>query len=59
MVPRDGQPEYIDVAAAIDGTPDAVPLRVLTDSDPMLANLHPTPRVGQAVPDGHAMSGTT
>jgi hypothetical protein len=40
MVPRDAQPEYLDVAAAIDGELSLAPLRILSDSDPMLANLH-------------------
>jgi hypothetical protein len=40
MVPREARPEYIDVAAAIDGARGPTPLRVLSDSDPMLANLH-------------------
>jgi hypothetical protein len=40
MVPRDSQPEYIDVVAAIDGARGPIPLRVLDEFDPMLANLH-------------------
>jgi hypothetical protein len=42
MVPREARTEYIDVAAALDGygTPELPSLRVLSDSDVMLANLH-------------------
>ena len=40
MVPRDPRPEYLDVAAAMEGDARPVALPVLNDTDPMLANLH-------------------
>jgi Fe-S-cluster-containing dehydrogenase component len=48
MVPREAQPEYIDVLTALDGagTPEPAPFRILSDTDPMLANLHSNPETG-------------
>jgi Fe-S-cluster-containing dehydrogenase component len=43
MVPREAQQEYLDVAAALDDAPQPMQLRILTDSDPMLANLYSSP----------------
>jgi Fe-S-cluster-containing dehydrogenase component len=42
MVPRDVRPEYVDVTDALDGAEArrSTTLRVLNDSDRMLANLH-------------------
>jgi Fe-S-cluster-containing dehydrogenase component len=45
MVPRDAQPEYLDVVAALDGGRghDPLALRVLDDADVMLDNLYRGP----------------
>ena len=42
MVPKQAAPEHIDVAMVLDGhkAADTIPLRVLNDTDPMLANLY-------------------
>ena len=42
MVPREGRTEYVDVAAALDDyiAPTTISLPILSDSDPMLANLY-------------------
>jgi hypothetical protein len=44
MVPRETQPEYLDVAATLGDAAEVIPLRVLTDSDPLLDNLYNEPQ---------------
>ncbi len=39
MVPRESQPEYIDVLATLEGSTSVKPTAAI-DSDPMLVNLH-------------------
>jgi Fe-S-cluster-containing dehydrogenase component len=42
MVPRESRPEFIDVAEVLNGhdADEPSPLRILNESDLMLANLH-------------------